>query len=99
MTRSLARRLGIDIPILVTAAAALSLGSCGQTPAADGYVFTRSEYEQTRPDIRFVVHPSQEALRAAAPPGTREDGRELMAWSVLSGGGESCEIHIVDPVS
>lgn len=77
------------------------LAGCDQ-PSADGYAFGAKEFTHTAPAIRFVVHRSLTDLRNAAPfdinAQARSQGRELMAWSTLSGPGHtSCTVHIVDP--
>ena len=77
-------------------AAALLLGGCGQSEAADGYAFGAATFDRAEPNIRIVTHRSLAELRAAAPGGIYDTGTaKLMAWSVIRPDG--CEMHVVDP--
>jgi hypothetical protein len=71
--------------------AGLLLSSCNPV-ASDGYVFEKKEFDRKQFATVIVVHPSLKELRESGP---RVEGRDLMAYGILSKG--KCEIHIVDP--
>lgn len=79
---------------MIAVAVALLLAGCAQQ-GADGYQFDDMEFERPAPNITVVTHPSLAMLRAEAPEGAVEQGRNLYAWSYISR--DACEIHVVDP--
>lgn len=68
-------------------------------PAADGYKFEGAEYERAHVTLRIVTHDDLPSLRLAAlGAGAQvEQGREIMAWSLISGDRATCTVHVVNP--
>jgi hypothetical protein len=78
------------------------LAGCKPSAGDDDYTFDRKEFVRTQSDVRFVAHRSLADLRSAAPAdttaATQAEGRQMFAWSRLSGVGYGhCEVHYVDP--
>lgn len=86
------------------------LTGCDQGPkkGADGYQFTTPQYEETRPDIRIVLHDSVEDLRKELGRIQRENKNlskndpipnndNIMAFSLITDDHKICVINMVHP--
>lgn len=80
--------------------AALLLAGCGQSEAADGYVFAGKQYDRAAVLVKKREHRSFADLRAALPPRMSREWKDRHvvggAWGELHADG-SCTIHFVDP--
>lgn len=79
---------------------ALLLSACGQSEAADGYVFAGKQYDRGAVLVKKQEHRSFADLRAALPARMSREWKDTRvargAWGELHGDG-SCTIHFVDP--
>ena len=76
--------------------AAFLLTSCD---APDGYRFEQAEYRRSTVQLSIVEHRSLAALQGAATAAGADvaEGRSLRAFSVISGTGDACTIHVLAP--
>lgn len=82
----------------LTLAMIACLAAC-DGPASDGFRFSSAEYDREEVMLRVVEHSDLAELRAAARVAGAhvDEGREVMAWSLISPDRSTCTMHIVDP--
>lgn len=82
--------------LLVPIAAALATPALAVwRPSADGFEFSRKQFERLEPQISVVTYEYDNDLQAAARRLGARGTKNMRAFVVMQG--ERCEIHVIDP--
>lgn len=80
------------------AAATLQLSAC-KPAAGDDVDFAGREFDRSEVQVRVVTHKTLSDLRRAAKTSRAVVGqdRQLMAFGIVRGAGQPCEVHVLEP--